>query len=165
MGPLPKYSLILVVLTALCAADLGTKLWARENLKGKPPVTVISNFLDLGFAENRGMVFGFRNGKMPEILQNLLNLLRLLIVLGLTIFIGLKRKRPSWFLFPFLLFWAGGAGNLIDSVLNGYVTDFIHIRAGSVVHWPFFFNVADIYVTVGIALIFAYELARLVRRA
>ena len=43
---------------------------------------------------------------------------------------------------------AGGIGNLIDRLRLGYVIDFFYF---SLIDFPVF-NVADIYVTVGVAL-------------
>lgn len=43
----------------------------------------------------------------------------------------------------------GAAGNLIDRILRGYVVDFIYF---SLIDFPVF-NVADIYVCGGIALV------------
>jgi signal peptidase II len=51
----------------------------------------------------------------------------------------------------------GAAGNLLDRVIHGGVTDFVELHAGSFV-WPAF-NVADSAVTVGAFLIIA-ELLR-----
>jgi signal peptidase II len=47
----------------------------------------------------------------------------------------------------------GALGNLADRVARGYVVDFIHVE-----HWPVF-NVADTWVTLGVAL-FVYASAR-----
>ena len=51
----------------------------------------------------------------------------------------------------------GAAGNLLDRVIHGGVTDFVELHAGSFV-WPAF-NVADSAITVGAFLIIA-ELLR-----
>ena len=153
-----RYSVILLVLLGGCSADLHTKKWATDNLKETGPITVIENFLELGFSENRGMVFGILNEKMPALLQKAIIIFRLLILLILTGIIWWKRNTSLFFLLPFLLFWAGGTGNLIDSINNGYIVDFIHIRAGHIMDWPFYFNLADAYVTIGIILLVSYEL-------
>ena len=42
---------------------------------------------------------------------------------------------------------AGSAGNLIDRVLNGGVTDFLQVP-----HWPAF-NLADSYIVIGVGLL------------
>jgi len=46
-----------------------------------------------------------------------------------------------------VLILAGALGNLGDRLFRGYVVDFIHVS-----HWPVF-NVADICVSVGAALL------------
>jgi signal peptidase II len=51
--------------------------------------------------------------------------------------------------FSFIL--GGALGNLIDRIADGRVTDFIDWYAGNY-HWPTF-NVADSFITVGVALL------------
>jgi signal peptidase II len=63
-----------------------------------------------------------------------------------------SRKKPILFLLPFLLFWAGAIGNIIDPFLYGYVVDFIHIRLWKYDIWPFYFNLADAYITFGMII-------------
>ena len=60
------------------------------------------------------------------------------------------RRRLIWL--PTGLLLGGAAGNLIDRVRLGAVTDFVKLP-----HWPAF-NVADICITVGvIVLIYVLE--------
>jgi signal peptidase II len=49
----------------------------------------------------------------------------------------------------------GAAGNLLDRIVHGGVTDFVELRAGRL-QWPAF-NLADSAITIG-ALLVAYEL-------
>lgn len=49
-----------------------------------------------------------------------------------------------------LLVLAGGIGNLIDRLLRGYVIDYIDIN--NLFEFPVF-NLADIFVVVGVAII------------
>ena len=65
------------------------------------------------------------------------------------------------FLLPFLFFWIGALGNLIDPFKYGYVVDFIHIQAGDFLNWPFYFNLADAYITIGVFLILFKETAHI----
>ncbi len=159
-----KYFLILLVTLGCFGADYHSKRWAEKNLRDKPVITVSKHFLDLGFAENRGMVFGMFNGKMSGVSSGLMTAVRALILLGLMAFIWIKRKQSFLFHLPFLLFWAGAVGNLTDSIFKGYVVDFIHIHAGSFLNWPFYFNLADAYVTVGMVLVVIYELIGVISR-
>ena len=145
-----KYVIILLLMLGGCNADFQSKRWAQSNRKGKPAITVVKGFLDLGFAENRGMVFGIFNGRLSSLVKSSLVGFRILLLIGLTVFIWYKRGQSLLYLFPFVLFWAGAAGNIIDHFLYGYVVDFIHIRAGRFLDWPYYFNLADAYVTAGI---------------
>jgi signal peptidase II len=147
-----KYLAILLVMLGGCSADYHSKKWANSNMKNGQSVTVVKNFIDLGFTENRGMIFGILNGHLPQHSRAILACFRVLILLGLMGFIWINRKKRFLFLLPFLLFWAGAIGNLIDPFLYGYVVDFIHIQAGAILNWPFYFNLADAYVTVGMVL-------------
>ncbi len=159
-----KYSAILLIMIGGFGADYHSKKWAEDNLRNKPAAVLSTHFLDLGYAENRGMVFGVLNGRMSEFSSGIMTFIRASIFLGLSVFIWIKRKQPYWFLLPFLLFWAGAAGNLIDSIARGYVVDFIHIHAGSFLNWPFYFNLADAYITLGMVLVAVYELIRMFHR-
>lgn len=159
-----KYSLILLITLGGFLADFFSKEWAEKNLRNKPVITLSKNFLDLGFAENRGMVFGMFNGKMSEFSSVMMVIIRALILLGLTVFIWIKRRQSFLFHLPFLLFWAGAVGNLTDSIFKGYVVDFIHIHAGGILNWPYYFNLADAYVTIGMVLVVIYELVGIISR-
>ena len=52
---------------------------------------------------------------------------------------------------------AGGAlGNIIDRAINGFVTDFLHLKINN---FSFFiFNMADAFITIGAILIIYFEL-------
>jgi signal peptidase II len=147
-----KYAAILLVMLGGCGADFHAKKWANSAMKDGQSITVVKNFIELGFSENRGMIFGILNGQMPQQSGKILTVFRVIILLGLMGFIWINRNKRFLFLLPFLLFWAGAIGNLIDPFLYGYVVDFIHIHAGGILNWPFYFNLADAYVTIGMVL-------------
>jgi lipoprotein signal peptidase len=61
------------------------------------------------------------------------------------------RRRAVWFVHgAFALVVAGALGNVTDRLARGFVVDFIHLR-----YWPIF-NVADVCVTIGGVVLFAY---------
>ena len=51
------------------------------------------------------------------------------------------------------LLLAGGVGNLIDRIVNGYVVDFIHVM-----FFGYIFNIADCCVTIGACFLVAHYL-------
>lgn len=148
-----KYLLILLIVLVSCTVDFHSKRWAESALKGKQTVTIVPGLLELGFVENRGMIFGILNRTMPESAKKILAGCRTIILILLTAFMWMHRNRRMLFHLPFILIWAGAMGNLIDPFVYGHVVDFIHLRAGGFLHWPFFFNLADAYITVGITIL------------
>lgn len=152
-----KYAIIVLITIGGLSADFLSKKWALDHLRDSSHVTAIKGVLDFGFAENTGMVFGIMNNKMNPSSKTFLVVIRIVILVGLTVFIGFSLKRSLLFLMPFLLFWAGAIGNLIDPFLYGFVVDFIHIQVFNLLNWPFFFNLADAYVTFGIGLMLFNE--------
>ena len=97
--------------------------------------------------ENRGAAFG--------ILQNQQWLFFVITVLAVALLTFAysklpdeKKYRPLRFCYVFLC--AGAVGNLIDRIFRGYVVDFFYFKP---INFPVF-NVADIYVTVSMAVLF-----------
>ncbi|MBN1982850.1 MAG: signal peptidase II [Chitinivibrionales bacterium] len=147
------YIIIILLLLGACFADSYTKQWAGLTLKGKQPVTMIRGLLDVGFVENRGMVFGILNNSHQGGIKNTLLVMRIILLVIVSVFIVIKRDSSLTSLLPFLLITAGAWGNVFDNFRYGYVIDFIHLRAGTVVDWPFYFNLADAYLCIGMVLV------------
>jgi len=132
----------------LIALDQLVKIWAIANLQGQPERPLIQGFLHLTYLENTGAAFGFLAGFGGA--QLLFTIVKLLI-LGLALWYFLKLPHEPRFTLlrvPLLLIVAGGIGNLIDRVRLGFVVDMFVFRF---IEFPVF-NVADIYVTVGVFL-------------
>lgn len=152
-----KYLLILLLTIGCCAADFHSKHWAETNLQGKHAVIVVKGLLEFGFVENRGMIFGILNKTMPDTGEKILICFRIVLLTALTVFMWMFRSRRMLFHLPFILIWAGAIGNLIDPFIYRYVVDFIHLHLGGYLDWPFFFNLADAYVTIGIAILLVFN--------
>ena len=148
-----KYVLLIALLIGGCAADMASKKWAKDNLKDKHGITIIHGLTELGFAENRGMVFGILNNGKTGVHSYFLLGVRILILIGVCGFLVVKRREPVWFHVPFILIVAGAWGNILDSLTAGHVVDFIHIHALNLLDWPFLFNIADAYICVGIGFL------------
>ncbi len=81
----------------------------------------------------------------------MLVLIGVVAISALLIFFARHSRRPLVWL-PTGLLLGGAAGNLIDRLDRGYVTDFIDLPA-----WPAF-NVADICITLGVlSLLYVLE--------
>ena len=140
------YQLILLVATAaLIAADQLTKLAAVHGLAGHS-VSVWDGVIEFCYSENRGIAWGlFQNRRWIVIAITGLVLAALLVLL-----LSGRFRQSRLISIGGVMVLAGGVGNLIDRVMNGYVVDFIHYYK-----WFDFpvFNFADCCVTIGAVLI------------
>lgn len=126
--------------------DQWTKLLSIAHLKGQSDITLIPGVFSLHYLENHGAAFG--------ILQDQQWLFLLLGVLFLILCVIVYARMPFTLrmlpLRVITLFIAAGAiGNMIDRGFRHYVVDFFWF---SLIDFPVF-NVADIYITVGAALL------------
>ena len=135
----------------LIAVDQWTKFAAVRNLKEQQPFVIWDGVFELHYLENRGAAFGMlQNGKVFFIFAAILMMTAILFVLVKT---PLSPKYRAWhmLLVPIA---AGGIGNMIDRLRLDYVIDFFYFK---LIDFPIF-NVADIYVTVGVALLIIFML-------
>jgi signal peptidase II len=150
-------SLMIAAVIALAGCDGATKHVAKAELERAPPQAVIGDFLRLDYVENRDTGFGLLRWLEPETRLPIILALQSLGAIGLMICL-LRRRAFDVYAAGFALALAGALGNLGDRVLRGYVVDFIRVP-----HWPVF-NLADIWITIGIGLILLAYLGVLPRR-
>jgi signal peptidase II len=142
---LRRIAAVLLPLFALIGCDHATKQAAKTTLEGQPPRQILGRVLDLRYAENTDIAFNLLRW-IPETWRT-----PLLVVLGggaiLALAVALFRRHANRATtIALVLILAGALGNYLDRIVRGYVVDFIHVP-----RWPVF-NVADILVTIGIAL-------------
>lgn len=133
----------IIIITVLVWLDQFTKNLAVTGLMGKPDKILIEGVLQLHYLENTGAAFSMLSGKTEIFLYT--TPLIFGIVFAIYLLIPYKRKFMPLSL-CLLLIMAGAIGNHIDRVEMRYVVDFIYF---SLINFPVF-NVADIYVTVGV---------------
>jgi signal peptidase II len=134
----------LVVAAVVVAVDQLTKWWAVTALDDGP----ISMFwtLRLNLVYNFGMAFGQGRGLGP-----LISVIGLVIVAVLLISVGRGSRELNWFGVGLVV--GGAIGNIADRLLRdpywlrGGVVDFIDLQ------WFPVFNVADIAINVGAAIL------------
>ena len=151
--PFFKYSVLIAIFLAGSGADYFTKKWAMASLPGRPPVRLIEGFIECAYTENRGMVFGILNDADRKSMHPVLKYNTLAGAVLLLLFIVFNRKKGFSRLLPFSLLLTGAAGNSFDKLKYGFVVDFIHIHAGNVFDWPFYFNIADAMIVAGMVLL------------
>ena len=111
-----------------------------------------SNFINFHLIWNEGIAFGLLSFDQ----ENLYNLLTLLIILIILIIFRMTLKSSGLKKIALMMILGGALGNVIDRILYKAVPDFIDFHVGNF-HW-FIFNVADIFITLGVVLLIIKEL-------
>ncbi|MDA8194790.1 MAG: signal peptidase II [Thermaerobacter sp.] len=138
---MPRWGVGAIAL-AVIVADRVSKLAVAHAMGVGQSVTVIPGVLWLTYILNSGAAFGLFQHGTPVFIGVGLGLLAMVAVY-LWRHPVLKRATGTG-----LGLLAGGTvGNLWDRILSGRVIDFIHFR-----FFPFFFNLADSAIVVGIGL-------------
>lgn len=138
----------LLFIVALIAIDQVIKRVMLDLLFQPPTIMPVTPFFNLVPVWNRGISFGLLGDS--ETSRWMLVALALVIVVMLIVW--LMRAGPGVVRFALLLVIGGALSNVIDRVIYGAVVDFIDIH-GFGWHWPAF-NVADMAIVVGTALLF-----------
>jgi signal peptidase II len=129
-----------LVAVAVVVADQATKAIVRASLDPFERVKVVPG-VHLVRSQNSGVAFSvFSGGGVLVVVVAVLALGALL-----AFFLTHLHRRLVWL--PTGLLFGGAAGNLIDRIRVGSVTDFIQLP-----HWPAF-NLADACITVGVLVL------------
>ena len=109
-------------------------------------------FLNIYFIWNEGIAFGLLNFNEQSIYKIITSII---IIISIIIFIfAMKTKNYKGYFFAII--FGGAIGNLYDRVKFSAVPDFIDLHIGNY-HW-FIFNVADIFISLGIICLIFDEL-------
>ena len=139
------YELIIAILIGL---DQLSKYWVLNYLQEIGSIPVIQNVFHLTYVENRGAAFGmFQNNQMIFVVVAIVASIFGLYYLH-------TKKMHSIGKVGIMLIISGAIGNLIDRVRLGFVVDYFDFR----IIWEYVFNVADVFVVVGTAMLCIYIL-------
>lgn len=141
-----------LLLAGLLTLDLGSKVLAETWLRGKGVVRLAGDLLVLVYAENHGAFLSLGSGASGPLWYALFVFLPAAMVLGILV-MYLRERESAALRLAYVLIAAGGAGNLWDRVLReGYVRDFINAGIGGLRTGVL--NIADLYVTAGVVIVF-----------
>ncbi|WP_139904250.1 signal peptidase II [Clostridium thermarum] len=130
--------------------DRVTKILSINHLKDSKDITVIKNFFEFQYVENRGAAFGIFQGR-----QYLLSIITSIVIIGVIVYLIKNRQKSKLLNISLAMIIGGALGNLYDRIIYNYVVDFISWHYKDVYYWPNF-NIADILVVVGTALLALY---------
>lgn len=111
-----------------------------------------SLYLNIKLVWNQGIAFGLFS--LDE--GNYYNLLSVLISIVILIIVIMIFKEKGFKRFSLVLIVSGATGNFYDRIVYSAVPDFIDLHVGDY-HW-FIFNVADIFITIGVIIIIFLEI-------
>ncbi len=148
-----KLSLYFLIVLIIFALDRISKVFILNILEDKEKVDIyINSFLNFYLVWNKGIGFGLFSFDDTLVY----NLITILIVIINFIIIYLSIIESGIKVYFFMIILGGSLGNLFDRLYYSAVPDFIDLNFNGY-HW-FIFNVADIFITVGIICLILFEL-------
>jgi len=150
---LKNFYLNLVIILIVFIFDRTTKLYILKLAEVEASVDIyITPYLNLFLIWNKGIAFGLLSID-GSIIYNSITILIGLIIIAI-LFMMLKNNNIQRYFFALI---AGGAlGNFYDRIVYTAVPDFIDLHFYGF-HW-FVFNVADIFITIGVFCLILVEL-------
>src|SRR5829696_4573688 len=141
MTRLKNLLLALVLTLVVTVVDQAIKSVVEGSMRVGESITLITDFLSLTYIKNDGGAFGILGGNQLVLLVG--STVAFVVVLWM-----LLSGRPSKaIMLGCGLILGGAAGNLLDRLSSGEVTDYIHFS-----FW-YIFNAADAAIVVGVGLL------------
>lgn len=142
------YMIYFIIGAVLIALDQLTKFLIKANLETGQAINIIGEFFQIEHVKNPGAAFSILSGQ-----RIFLVVVPLIGIIAAIIYLSRHKNAHFTLYLSWACIIAGGIGNLIDRVAYGEVTDMISFSI-----FPPVFNVADIAVTCGCALLVFYTL-------
>ena len=129
----------------LVALDFFSKFFIKNNLNLNQ-IFEINQFIDIVYVQNFGVSFGLLSGILSHWLLIIIGLIVVVIIVYLMLISEKNIEKIAYFMVII-----GAISNILDRTINTYVVDFILVHYGQF-YWPAF-NLADIYITIGIIML------------
>ena len=111
-----------------------------------------SKYLNINLIWNDGIAFGLFSFEK----NSLYNFLTLIIIAIIVLIIFMTAKAEGIKKYSLLMILGGAIGNVFDRLFNRAVPDFIDFHIGNF-HW-FIFNIADVFITLGVIFMILIEI-------
>ena len=132
----------LIVISIIFFSDRYTKLFILNNFT--EDIYYLNDYINLDLVWNTGIGFGLLSSS-SDVIYNLISII-IFIVISLLFYLLCFSKRFEKMIFAIII--GGALGNFYDRIIHRAVPDFIDIHYKDF-HW-FTFNLADIFITLGI---------------
>ena len=146
-----KILLNILIILAIFLTDRVSKIYILKLAELENVVDIyLTQYLNIYLIWNKGIAFGLFS--FNEIF--IYNVVTLIIILINIVILMMIVKYEGFKKYSLVLVFGGSLGNLFDRIYYSAVPDFIDLHINQF-HW-FIFNVADIFITLGvICLIYA----------
>lgn len=135
----------IILVAILIALDQVSKYVIDKNFFEGDTLGVITDFFHITYVKNRGIAFGMFQGKL-----DIISVATVIAIIAIIYYLYKDRnKMPILEKIGFNFILAGAIGNMIDRVARGFVIDMIDFRG----IWAFVFNLADVWINIGVLLI------------
>ena len=139
-----KRGIVAGIIAALIVLDQLVKSYVVQNIALGEIKSWIPNFVSLTYLQNRGAAFSILQDQ-----QLLFAVITLVVVVGAIWYLHKHMEDSFWMVLGLTLIIAGGLGNFIDRISQGFVVDMFHL---DFINFAIF-NVADSYLTVGVIIL------------
>ena len=145
------YSLLIIIV--IFFLDRFSKIYILSILEISGSVDIfLTKYLNIYLIWNDGIAFGLLSFDQSSIYNATTVLITVITIVVLVLIIKTKDIRFYFYSFVF----GGAIGNLFDRLYYSAVPDFIDLHINNY-HW-FIFNVADIFITIGVLCLILVEL-------
>lgn len=135
----------IILVAILIALDQVSKYIIDNNFFEGDTLGVITDFFHITYVKNRGIAFGMFQGKL-----DIISIATVIAIIAIIYYLYKDRnKMPILEKIGFNFILAGAIGNMIDRIARGFVIDMIDFRG----IWAFVFNLADVWINIGVLLI------------
>ena len=141
-----------LILSFIFTIDRLSKIYILKYFELNSSEIYLTSFLNLILVWNKGIGFGLLSFE-GSVVYNFITFFIFIVILILII-VGVKYDQKNGYFYMIII--GGALGNLFDRIYYYSVPDFIDFHLGDF-HW-FIFNVADIFITIGIICLIIVEM-------
>ena len=159
-----KYMILAAISGAIITVDQMVKIYIHTHFNLHESIEVIPNLFNLTYVRNPGAAFGFLAESHPmfrEIFFLSMPPVALLIILAI---MRSVQEVDRWTVVSLSMVFGGAIGNYIDRLRFRYVIDFLDFHIDRRYVWPAF-NVADMAIVGGVAILLFLEFTKQKRQA
>ena len=143
----------LFIIFSIFLIDRISKIYVINfDIKNSSTELYTSKFLNINLIWNEGIAFGLFSFSQ----NNLYNLLTVIISIIILVILKMIIDSQGIKKYGLIMILGGAFGNLFDRLFYKAVPDFIDFHIEEY-HW-FIFNVADIFITIGVIIMILFEL-------